>query len=199
MLLLQSPFSLMGWGQGEIEQVPLADVIKDKIIARIPCWEATDSSAHRDKNPPTLKAHKERKGEVTLSRGTQTPWRVITTSHVPRLCSPPFAVAGKGEAGWCWAVARLWTKYSRAKRKRNSGEGMKTHQETTNGFGRHAETQCRRASATWPYAIPRVSRLQFPCPADHEPRAPRRTRPEDPVAPHTRVHQLHAGINYGLK
>jgi len=30
MLLLQSPFSLRGWGQGEIEKVPLADVIKDK-------------------------------------------------------------------------------------------------------------------------------------------------------------------------
>lgn len=29
-LLLQSPFSLRGWGQGEMEKVPLADVIKDK-------------------------------------------------------------------------------------------------------------------------------------------------------------------------
>lgn len=30
MLLLRSPFSLRGWGQGEIEKVPSADVIKNK-------------------------------------------------------------------------------------------------------------------------------------------------------------------------
>lgn len=30
ILLPQSPFSLAGWGQGETEKVPSADVIKDK-------------------------------------------------------------------------------------------------------------------------------------------------------------------------
>lgn len=120
---------------------------------------------------------------MTLIRGTQSPWRVTTMGqgHVPSLCSPPFAVAGQGvSAAGAGLQPDGLSEHSGGKRKRNFGEGMKAHQETTNGFGHRAKSNAGGRVPSGYVQFLRSSDFCYHalCPTD--PRAPRRARPRVP-------------------
>lgn len=139
---------------------------------------------------------------MTWSRGTQTPWRATTTGHVPL---PLFPALGGGGAGVRVAVpgCRRAAELSTAVEKGSeiSGEGMKAHQETTNGFWPPRSSamqagECHLAMYNWFLRFPDFG---FHVLCTVNPWPPRRTCPEGPAALRTRMRQLHAGVPCGLK